>query len=180
MQASSRNSFCILKQKYKTSNCLWDVIAIDLIYLKLYTISHITDSENLKINPYYEPFKRIRYFKVSSSGDNNWTLNVILISDISLHIETLEISKDDLEELWKICPDKLINLKTSNLVLSSKSYFDIDNQITQVLNKMYLNVLKLKYLNSTIDNFQDLFLLNCAHIDMKLYYLKSGLFTLTF
>ena len=146
----------------------------------MYTIPHFTDWENLKINPYYEPFKRIRYFKVSSSGDKNWKLHVILISDISLHIETLEISKDDLEELWKICPDKLINLKTSNLILSSKSYFDIDNQITQIFNKMDLNVLKFKYLNSTIDNFQELFLLNCAHIDVKLYYLKSGLFTLTF
>ena len=179
-KASSRNSFCILKQKYKTSNCLWDAIAVDQSYFKLYTISHFTEWENLKINPYYEPFKRIRYFKVSSSGDKNWKLNVILISDISLHIETFEISNDDLEELWKLCSDKLINLKTSNLVLSSKNYIDIHNEITQILNKMDLNVLKFKYLNSTIDNFQELFLLNCAHIDVKFYYLESGLFTLTF
>ena len=45
---------------------------------------------------------------------------------------------------------------------------------------MDLNVLKFKYLNSTIDNFQELFLLNCPHIDVKLYYLESRLFTLTF
>ena len=123
----------------------------------MYAIPHFTEWENLKINPYYEPFKRIRYFKASSSSDKNWTLNVILISDISLHIETLEISNDNLEELWKIFPEKLINLNTSNLVLSSKSYFDINNEITQILCKMFLNVLKFKYLNSKIDNFEDSF-----------------------
>ena len=70
-KASSRNAFCILKQKYKTSNCLWDAIEIDVSYLKLYTIPHFTEWENLKINLYYESFKRIWYFKASSSGDKN-------------------------------------------------------------------------------------------------------------
>ena len=32
---------------------------------------------------------------------------------------------------------------------------------------MYLNVLKFKYLNSKIDNFQELFLLNYEHMDVK-------------